>query len=98
MDIQEIRYDASKRFEDVCNKALASGQQQEIVIRTKDFASQREEGYDSYEVTIVLERLKLRKNIMVETATIMDSKESKDIVWIRPAPVIVELKAEAKKL
>ena len=95
MDAQEIRYDSTKRFEDVCKLALRQGGDYQITWRTRNFKTDETTGYDEWDVTRVTGILK-RQGYLIDYKIIMDAKECRDVIWVRPHPVA--LKAEAKKL
>lgn len=86
MDAQEVRYDSSKRFEDVCNLALKQGGQYQITWKTRDFKTNETVGYDEYDVGIVVAKLK-KNGLLVDYGTLMTSKECKDYIIIRNKPV-----------
>ncbi len=98
MDAQEICYDSTKRFEDVCNLALKQGGEYQITWRTRNFKADEVTGYDEWDVANVVGKLS-RKGFLVDYKIIMDSKECRDVIYVRPRTVpVTALKAEAKKL
>lgn len=97
---KEVRYDSTKRFADICNLALKQGGTYQITWRTRNFKTNETTGYDENDVTFVVANLlKRQQGLLVDYRIIMDSKECRDVIWVRPRPApVTSLKAEAKKL